>query len=41
MFFKRKIITKELYDWLIKQGYADPILIAKWKKVLFFIKGRI
>ncbi|KAI1331188.1 G10 protein [Xylariaceae sp. FL0255] len=25
-------ISKELYDWLLKNGYADPMLIAKWKK---------
>jgi hypothetical protein len=21
-----------LYDWLLKNGYADAMLIAKWKK---------
>lgn len=26
LYYKRELITKELYDWLIKQGYAD----AKW-----------
>ena len=25
-------ISKQLYDWLLKNGYADPNLIAKWKK---------
>lgn len=25
-------ISKELYEWLLKNGYADPMLIAKWKK---------
>jgi len=25
-------ISKELYDWLLKNGYADAMLIAKWKK---------
>jgi bud site selection protein 31 len=32
MYFKRKEISKELYDFLIKDGYADASLIAKWKK---------
>ncbi|KAH7832148.1 bud site selection protein 31 [Monocercomonoides exilis] len=25
-------ITKEVYDFCLKQGYADASLIAKWKK---------
>lgn len=25
-------ISKELYEWLLKNGYADAMLIAKWKK---------
>jgi bud site selection protein 31 len=33
MFYKRKAITKELYDYCLKQKYADGNLIAKWKKV--------
>lgn len=32
LYFKRKAISKELYDWLIKKKYADRFLIAKWKK---------
>ncbi|TIB18849.1 hypothetical protein E3P92_00301 [Wallemia ichthyophaga] len=32
LYYKRKQISKELYDWLVKQGYADANLIAKWKK---------
>ncbi|KAL1924738.1 uncharacterized protein VTP21DRAFT_4392 [Calcarisporiella thermophila] len=32
LFYKRKAITRELYDWLLKNGYADANLIAKWKK---------
>ncbi|TIB71338.1 hypothetical protein E3Q24_02362 [Wallemia mellicola] len=32
LYYKRKQISKELYDWLLKQGYADANLIAKWKK---------
>lgn len=23
LYYKRELITRELYDWLIKQGYAD------------------
>ncbi|KAF3229294.1 Component of the SF3b subcomplex of the U2 snRNP [Orbilia oligospora] len=25
-------ISRDLYDWLLKNKYADPLLIAKWKK---------
>ncbi|TYJ58654.1 hypothetical protein B9479_000490 [Cryptococcus floricola] len=32
LYYKRELISRELYDWLIKQGYADANLIAKWKK---------
>ncbi|KTW27383.1 pre-mRNA-splicing factor cwf14 [Pneumocystis carinii B80] len=32
LYYKREAISKELYDWLLKQGYADGNLIAKWKK---------
>lgn len=32
MYYKKKIISKELYDWLLKEKYADGNLIAKWKK---------
>ncbi|GAA6026311.1 hypothetical protein JCM11491_003536 [Sporobolomyces phaffii] len=32
MYYKREAISKELYDWLLKQEYADANLIAKWKK---------
>ncbi|KAF9358841.1 Component of the SF3b subcomplex of the U2 snRNP [Mortierella sp. AD094] len=32
LFYKRKAISKELYEYLLKQGYADGNLIAKWKK---------
>jgi bud site selection protein 31 len=32
LYYKREAISKELYDWLLKQGYADANLIAKWKK---------
>ena len=30
--YKKKTISKELYEWLIKQGWANAALIAKWKK---------
>ncbi|KAJ3216906.1 Component of the SF3b subcomplex of the U2 snRNP [Clydaea vesicula] len=32
IYYKRKAISKALYDWCIKQGYADQALIAKWRK---------
>ena len=31
-FYKTKEISRELYDWLIKEGWANQALIAKWKK---------
>ena len=33
MYYKDKKISKELYDYLVKEGYADANLIAKWRKV--------
>lgn len=33
LYYKRKIISRDLYDYLIKNKYADANLIAKWKKV--------
>ena len=33
MYYKREAITRELYDWLLREKYADGNLIAKWKKV--------
>lgn len=32
MYYEKEAITKQLYDWLLKNGYADANLIAKWKK---------
>ncbi|KAJ8130660.1 hypothetical protein O1611_g2970 [Lasiodiplodia mahajangana] len=32
LYYEKEAISKPLYDWLLKNGYADPILIAKWKK---------
>lgn len=33
LFYKRKLISRDLYDYLLKNKYADANLIAKWKKV--------
>lgn len=32
MFYKQKAISKELYQFCIDAKFADPLLIAKWKK---------
>eukprot|EP01100_Stratorugosa_tubuloviscum_P008957 TRINITY_DN374_c3_g1_i1.p1 TRINITY_DN374_c3_g1~~TRINITY_DN374_c3_g1_i1.p1 ORF type:complete len:147 (+),score=65.78 TRINITY_DN374_c3_g1_i1:112-552(+) len=32
MFYRKHEITRELYDWCLREGYADSNLIAKWKK---------
>ena len=32
MYYKYKKISKELYDYLLKEKVADADLIAKWKK---------
>ena len=32
LYYEKEAISRPLYDWLLKNGYADPILIAKWKK---------
>ncbi|KAJ3189670.1 Component of the SF3b subcomplex of the U2 snRNP [Irineochytrium annulatum] len=32
MYYKRKAISKQLYDWCLKMDYADEALIAKWRK---------
>jgi bud site selection protein 31 len=32
LYYKRKTISKDLYDYCLKQGYGDAQLIAKWKK---------
>jgi bud site selection protein 31 len=31
-YYEKEAISKELYEWLLKNGYADAMLIAKWKK---------
>jgi bud site selection protein 31 len=33
LFYRRHAISRELYEYLLKEGYADKNLIAKWKKV--------
>jgi bud site selection protein 31 len=33
LFYKRRAISKELYDYCLNEGIADKNLIAKWKKV--------
>ncbi|KAJ8426507.1 hypothetical protein Cgig2_013190 [Carnegiea gigantea] len=32
LYYRRKEISKELYEFCLEQGYADCNLIAKWKK---------
>ncbi|KAK3109525.1 Component of the SF3b subcomplex of the U2 snRNP [Teratosphaeriaceae sp. CCFEE 6253] len=32
LYYEKEAITKPLYEWLLKNGYADANLIAKWKK---------
>ncbi|KAJ1978054.1 Component of the SF3b subcomplex of the U2 snRNP [Dimargaris xerosporica] len=32
LFYARKAISRPLYDYCLKYGYADANLIAKWKK---------
>ncbi|CAJ0553926.1 probable G10 protein [Fusarium torulosum] len=32
LYYEKEAISKKLYDFLLKNGYADAMLIAKWKK---------
>eukprot|EP00434_Breviolum_minutum_P014899 symbB.v1.2.013134.t1/scaffold925.1/size151535/1 len=32
LYYTKKAISKELYDWLLQEKYGDAALIAKWKK---------
>lgn len=32
LYYEKEAISKELYEWLLKNGHADAKLIAKWKK---------
>lgn len=33
LYYEKEAIDKKLYEWLLKEGYADAMLIAKWKKM--------
>jgi bud site selection protein 31 len=32
LYYEKDAISRQLYEWLLKNGYADAMLIAKWKK---------
>ncbi|AGO10041.1 AaceriAAR051Cp [[Ashbya] aceris (nom. inval.)] len=32
MYHRRRAISRDLYDWLLRHRYADRYLIAKWRK---------
>ncbi|ODQ67486.1 Bud site selection protein 31, partial [Nadsonia fulvescens var. elongata DSM 6958] len=32
MYYSKEAISSELYQWILKNNYADANLIAKWKK---------
>lgn len=32
LYYEKEAISKQLYDWLLKNRYAEADLIAKWKK---------
>jgi bud site selection protein 31 len=32
LFYKKKEISRELYEYCLTEKWADPALIAKWKK---------
>lgn len=32
LYYEKEAISRTLYDWLLKNNYADATLIAKWKK---------
>lgn len=32
MYYEKKLISKEVYEFCIEQKYADAALIAKWRK---------
>lgn len=32
LYYSKSAISKQLYLWLLKNGYGDANLIAKWKK---------
>ncbi|EFP84224.1 hypothetical protein PGT21_035032 [Puccinia graminis f. sp. tritici] len=35
LYYKREAISRDLYEWLLEQDYADANLIAKWKRTGF------
>jgi hypothetical protein len=37
LFYRKKTISKELFEFCLDQGYADAALVAKWKKVFKII----
>ncbi|KAI1940242.1 Component of the SF3b subcomplex of the U2 snRNP [Ophidiomyces ophidiicola] len=32
LYYEKEAISKQLYDWLLRNNYAEANLIAKWKK---------
>ena len=32
LFYKKKEITRDLYEFCLREKFADAVLIAKWKK---------
>jgi bud site selection protein 31 len=32
LFYKKKEMSRELYDYCLREKWADETLIAKWKK---------
>ena len=32
LYYEKEAISRQLYEWLLKNNYADKNLIAKWKK---------
>ena len=41
LYYEKEAISKQLYDYLLKNGYADVMLIAKWKKQGYEKVGRV
>lgn len=37
LFYRRKAISRELFDFCLDQGHADKNFIAKWKKMSSFV----
>ena len=32
LYYKKKVISRELYDWLVEQNYVNVQLVGKWRK---------